>query len=110
VFFYLKLAKHLWKTLQDEDATRKVLYEGYTLHGSDSADIVLALQKFERETRNYAAAEKVLNEAEVEDPRVVMQAVQLQREIGNVEKASQRIEEAIASYGKEEWKMWLIKA
>lgn len=42
VFFYLKLAKHLWKTLEDAAATREVLYEGHSVH-PDSADLVLAL-------------------------------------------------------------------
>lgn len=55
VFSYLKLAKHLWKTLGDAERTKSVLYEGFKEH-PDSEDIVLALQKFERENKNYEAA------------------------------------------------------
>lgn len=59
VFFYLKLAKHLWKQLNNADETRGVLMEGYQ-NNKDSEDIVLAIQKFERENKNYKAAEKIL--------------------------------------------------
>ena len=36
------------------------LMEGYSKH-PDSEDIVLAIQKFERENNNYAQAEKILD-------------------------------------------------
>lgn len=42
IFFYLKLAKHLWKQLQLADDTRKELNEGYQNH-PDSEEVVLAL-------------------------------------------------------------------
>ena len=38
-----------------------------------------------------------------------MQAVQLQREIGNIEKAMTMIEEALKKYNNS-YKLWLIKA
>lgn len=58
-FSYLKLAKHLWKSLGDAELTSKTLYEGFREH-PDSEDIVLALQKFERENMNYSAASEIL--------------------------------------------------
>ena len=78
VFFYLKLAKHLWKTLKDAESTSAVLNEGYKEH-SDSEDIVLALQKFYRENRNYAAAEQILEKARstIHSEKIHMQAIQL---------------------------------
>jgi hypothetical protein len=54
----------------------------------------LALQKFERENKNYKSADTLLDHAQtvVDSERVFMQAVQLQREIGNIEKAMKLIE------------------
>jgi len=42
VFFYLKLAKHMWKTLHDAEGARNILTEGYS-ENPDSEEIVLAL-------------------------------------------------------------------
>ena len=52
VFFYLKLAKHMWKSFADAEETRAILMEGY-FHNKDSEEMVLAIQKFERENLNY---------------------------------------------------------
>ena len=42
VFFYLKLAKHMWKSLHDAEGTERILTEGYTEHPY-SEELVLAL-------------------------------------------------------------------
>ena len=42
VFFFLKLAKHLWKHLKNPEQTRAVLLEGLSDH-PDSEEIVLAI-------------------------------------------------------------------
>jgi len=52
VFFYLKLAKHMWKSFGKPEETRGILREGYE-NNRDSEEIVLAIQKFERENLNY---------------------------------------------------------
>lgn len=42
VFFYLKLAKHIWKSFANSEETRSVLMEGYN-NNRDSEEIVLAI-------------------------------------------------------------------
>lgn len=76
VFFFLKLAKFSWKFKKDAKETRDILLSGYKEH-PDSEDIVLAIQKFERENGEYDKAEKILLKAKDEIPseRVAMQAV-----------------------------------
>ena len=42
VFFFLKLAKHIWKQPASADKTRAILLEGYEAHPT-SEEIVLAI-------------------------------------------------------------------
>jgi hypothetical protein len=60
---------------------------------------------------NYQSAEKILDEARevIPSDKIHMQAVQLQREVGNIEKALQLVNEGLLKY-KAAYKLWIIKA
>ena len=110
VFFYLKYAKNLWKTQKNEAETRHVLWDGFEKH-PDSEDIALAIQKFERENKNFKEAERVLTTSleNIQSERVAMQYVQLQRDIGNLPKALDLVSQYLTQY-RTFFKLWLIKA
>jgi pre-mRNA-processing factor 6 len=87
-----------------------VLLEGYQ-ENPDSEEIVLALQKFERENKHYKDALRILTESvdKIESEKVHMQTVQLHREIGDLPRALTLVNEALAKY-RSFYKLWLIKA
>lgn len=57
VFFYLKYAKYLFKSQNDLQESRKVIEEGIKEKEGKSEELILAIQKIDRQMRNYKVAE-----------------------------------------------------
>ena len=84
-FLYIEYAKVLHKKLNSPQEAISILKDGLTKH-PDSEEMVVSLQNLHRVRKEYGLAKEVLKAALARKPtkRIWMNAIQLQREIGNL--------------------------
>ena len=110
-FLFILYARQLWKKLHQSEEALTVLRQGLVEH-CDSEDIVIALQKLLRDVSQFTEAQEVLDRALSEYPteRIQMQAIQIKRELGDINAALEICNRAIETEYKSFYKFWLIKA
>ncbi|OXB72732.1 UNVERIFIED_CONTAM: hypothetical protein H355_012073 [Colinus virginianus] len=104
---WLMYAKQVW--LQgDVQAARKVLAEAFQ-HNENNESISLAAVKLERENKEYARARKLLRRTRqhVDTPKVWLQSVQLERQLGEYDAAIALCAEARQRHPAYE-KLWMV--